>query len=83
MTLLLTPSFFIAFFHYLRKKLFPKYSQHIKPNAGREGNSISSGQGVGICTVAKYLYGMHFVFDVCFAVGAGLKEKGQKKTSKR
>jgi len=61
--------------------LFPKYSQHIKPNADKEGNSISSGQGAGICAAAKYLYEIHFVSDIHFAVGAGLKEKGSKKTS--
>lgn len=44
--------------------------------------SIFSGQGVGIGTVAKYLCGILFGFDVCFAVRAGLKEKGNRKTSK-
>lgn len=49
--------------------LFPKYSQHIEPNVDREGNSISSGQGLGMCTVAKYLYESHFISDIYFAVG--------------
>lgn len=73
--------FHCFFFHCLRNTLFPKHSQHIEPNADRGGNSISSGQGVGICTVAKYLYEIHFVSDIYFAVGAGLKEKGNKKLS--
>lgn len=45
--------------------------------------SISSGQGVAMCTIAKYLYEIHFGFDVCFAVRAGLKEKGNRQASSR
>lgn len=50
--------------------------------AERVTTSISSAQNVGICRVAKYLYKNCFGFNVCFAMRAGLKEKGNRKTSK-
>lgn len=61
MALLLTP----LFFHAVLLSILSSLRQMLAEKA------ISSGQRVGIDTVAKYLCEIRFDFDVCFAVRAG------------
>lgn len=75
MALLLASSFFnavsLGILNTLRQMLAEKVT-----------TSTSSVQGVGIFRISEYLYEIHFGFDVCVAVKAGLKEKWNRKTSK-
>lgn len=68
MALLLAPSFFnavsLGILNILRQMLAEKVT-----------TSTSSVQGVGIFRISEYLYEIHFGFDVCVALKAGLKEK--------